>query len=188
MFLANFFVNKVPQKKKNNNIEWLEPLQWFLFSESLQHKSESNFDLFCKRKLVFHAVVLVKTFLLMYQLLPTIKIILTKLWWFLFSGYKQSRFRNPHTETCRHKKDIRSHILKTLSKFNLTARCSLKVNVSQTQFSFEYSNFSCTYAQLAKVEHFADCPRISESFEYVGPAQSSKLGVSHWQLKEYFFV
>ena len=29
---------------------------------------------------------------------------LTKLWRFLFSGYGQTRFWNPHMETCRHTK------------------------------------------------------------------------------------
>ena len=37
-------------------------------------------------------------------------LILTKLWWFLFSRYgqtdRQTRFWNPHMETCRHTKNI----------------------------------------------------------------------------------
>ena len=35
--------------------------------------------------------------------ITTVGLILTKLEWFLFSGNEDTRFHNPHMETCRHK-------------------------------------------------------------------------------------
>ena len=99
----------------------LTKLRWFqLFVKS----QNSNFELFWKKIkfLGFHAVVLVKTFPLMYQLATNVGLILTKLWWYLFSGCgqtdrqtdrrtdRQTRFWNPHMETCRHTKNFNSKL------------------------------------------------------------------------------
>ena len=40
----------------------------------------------------------------MYQLATTVGLILMKLRRFHFSGYRQTRFQNPHMETCLHTK------------------------------------------------------------------------------------
>ena len=66
----------------------LTKLWWFhLFVES----QNSNFELFWKKIKFwdFHGVVLVKTFPLMYTSITNVGLILTKLRWFLFSGYGQ---------------------------------------------------------------------------------------------------
>ena len=42
--------------------------------------------------------------------ITNVGLILTKLWWFLFSGYRQTRFWNPHMETCRHTKNFNSKL------------------------------------------------------------------------------
>ena len=60
------------------------------------NKSKFEFRTSLKKKikfLSFHAVVLVKTFILMYQLATNVGLILTKLWWFqLFSTSQNSNF------------------------------------------------------------------------------------------------
>ena len=53
-------------------------------------KSKFNFKLLWKKKLGFHAVVLVKTFPLVYQLATNVGLILTKPGWFIFLGYGQT--------------------------------------------------------------------------------------------------
>ena len=42
--------------------------------------------------------------------ITNVGLILTKLWWFPFSGYGQTRFCNPHMETCRHTKNFKSKL------------------------------------------------------------------------------
>ena len=42
--------------------------------------------------------------------ITNVGLILTKLWWFLFSGYGQTRFWNPHMEKCRHTKNFNSKL------------------------------------------------------------------------------
>ena len=49
--------------------------------------------------------------------ITNVRLILTKLWWFLFSGYgqmetdRQTRFWNPHMEACRHTKNLNSKLV-----------------------------------------------------------------------------
>ena len=46
--------------------------------------------------------------------ITNVGLILTKLWWFIFSGCgqtdRQTRFWNPHMETCRHTKNFNSKL------------------------------------------------------------------------------
>ena len=76
---------------------------------------QQNIKVKIKKKIIFflegggggvHAVVLVKTFPFMYQLLTTVGLILTKLEWFLFSGYGQTDTisESSHRNMLEHKK------------------------------------------------------------------------------------
>ena len=51
--------------------------------------------------------------------ITNVGLILTKLWWFLFSGYGQmdrrTRICNPHMKTCRHTKNFNSKLVVKLS-------------------------------------------------------------------------
>ena len=98
----------------------LTKLWWFLFSaygnSGYGQNSISLISNFLKKKftfLGFHGVVLVKTFPLMLSI-TNVGLTLTKLGWFLFSGYgqmdRQTRFWNPHMETCRHTKNFNSKL------------------------------------------------------------------------------
>ena len=82
---------------------------------AFRHKSKFEFRTFLKKFefLGFHGVILGKTFLLMHQLLmkESVGQILTKLWLFLSSGYRQTGFWNPHMETCRHTKNLNSKLV-----------------------------------------------------------------------------
>ena len=95
----------------------LTKLRWFqLFSTSQKFKSKFNFDLFWKeiKFLGLYAVeeyaVLQSEDLSIDVSITNVGLILTKQRWFLFSGYgqtnRQTRFWNPHMETCRYTKNL----------------------------------------------------------------------------------
>ena len=71
---------------------------------ALYHKSKFNFELFKKEFnfLGFHAIILMKTFPLVYQLM--------ELEGFIFWGYRQTGFQNRHMKTCLHTKKFRSKL------------------------------------------------------------------------------
>ena len=67
-------------------------LEWFQLFSTSQNTSRIQFRTL-KKKINFfgsHVVLLVKTFPLMHQLATNVGLILTKLWWFLFSGCGQT--------------------------------------------------------------------------------------------------
>ena len=95
----------------------LTKLRWFqLFVKS----QNSNFELFWKKItfLGFDGVVLVIEDLSIDVSITNVGLILTKLWWVLFSGYgqtdgqtdRQTRFWNPHVKTCRRTKNFKSKL------------------------------------------------------------------------------
>ena len=87
-----------------------------LFSTS----QNSNFELFWKKKNQIFGLASCSTCedLSIDVSITNVGLILTKLWWFLFSGYgqmdrrtdRQTRFWNPHMETCRHTKNFNSKL------------------------------------------------------------------------------
>ena len=95
----------------------LTKLWWFqLFVES----QNSNFELFWKKKnqILGFPWCSTREDLSIDVSITNIGLTLTKLWWFLFSGYgqmdrrtdRQTRFWNPHMETCRHTKNFNSKL------------------------------------------------------------------------------
>ena len=96
----------------------LTKLRWFqLFVKS----ENSNFELFWKKKIGFPWRSTSEDLSIDVSI-TNVGLILTKLWWFLFSGYgqmdrqtdgqtdRQTRFWNPHMETCRHTKNFNSKL------------------------------------------------------------------------------
>ena len=98
----------------------LTKLRWFqLFVKS----QNSNFELFWKKNQIFgFPWCSTREDLPIDVSITNVGLILTKLWWFLFSGYgqmdrrtdgrtdRQTRFWNPHMETCRHTKNFNSKL------------------------------------------------------------------------------
>ena len=90
----------------------LTKLWWFqLFSRS----QNSNFELFGKKIQTFgFPCCSTREDLSIYVSITNVGLILTKLWWFLFSGYgqmdRQTGFWNPHMETCQHTKNFNSKL------------------------------------------------------------------------------
>ena len=94
----------------------LTKLRWFqLFVKS----QNSNFELFWKINQIFWIPCCsTREDLSIDVSITNVGLILTKLWWFLFSGYgqmdrqtdRQTRFWNPHMETCRHTKNFNSKL------------------------------------------------------------------------------
>ena len=94
----------------------LTKLWWFqLFSTS----QNSNFELFEKINQIFgFPCCSTREDLSIDVSITNVGLILTKLWWFLFLGYgqmdrqtdRQTRFWNPHMETCRHTKNFNSKL------------------------------------------------------------------------------
>ena len=80
-------------------------LQLFGF---LRYNLTFNLDLFEKKIYGFHAVVLVKTFLFIYHSLLQVRYWRIEGDFFCQSTGRQTRFRNPHMETCRHTKNFSS--------------------------------------------------------------------------------
>ena len=88
----------------------LTKLRWFqLFSTS----QNSNFELFKKNiQILGFSWCSTREDLSIDVSITNVGLILTKLWWFLFSGHghtdrqtdRQTGFWNPHMETCRHTK------------------------------------------------------------------------------------
>ena len=94
----------------------LTKLRWFqLFGKS----QNSNFEFFWKINQIFgFPWCSTREDLSIDVSITNVGLILTKLWWFLFSGYgqmdrrtdRQTRFWNPHMETCRHTKNFNSKL------------------------------------------------------------------------------
>ena len=86
----------------------LTKLRWFqLFVKS----QNSNFELFEKKIKIFgFPWCSTRDDLSIDVSITNVGLILTKLWWYLFSGCGQTRFWNPHMETCRHTKKFNSKL------------------------------------------------------------------------------
>ena len=88
----------------------LTKLRWFqLFVKS----QNSNFELFWKKKNQIFGFPCCSTRedLSIDVSITNVRLILTKLWWYLFSGTdRQTGFWNPHMETCRHTKNFNSKL------------------------------------------------------------------------------
>ena len=93
----------------------LTKLRWFqLFVKS----QNSNFELFWKNQIFGFPWCSTREDLSIDVSITNVGLILTKLWWYLFSGCgqtdrqtdRQTRFWNPHMETCRHTKNYNSKL------------------------------------------------------------------------------
>ena len=89
----------------------LTKLRWFqLFVKS----QNSNFKLFWKNQIFGFPWCSTREDLSIDVSITNVGLILTKLWWYLFSGCgqtdRQTRFWNPHMETCRHTKNFNSKL------------------------------------------------------------------------------
>ena len=94
----------------------LTKLRWFqLFVKS----QNSNFELFWKKIQIFgFPCCSTREDLSIDVSITNVGLILTKLWWYLFSGCgqtdrrtdRQTRFWNPHMKTCRHTKNFNSKL------------------------------------------------------------------------------
>ena len=97
----------------------LTKLRWFkLFVKS----QNSNFELFWKKNQIFgFPWCSTREDFSIDVSITNVGLILTKLWWYLFSGVRtdgqtdgqtdrQTRFWNPHMETCRHTKNFNSKL------------------------------------------------------------------------------
>ena len=90
----------------------LTKLRWFRLVVKSQN---SNFELFRKKNQIFgFPWCSTREDLPIDVSITNVGLILTKLGWFLFSGYgrtdRQTRFWNPHMETCRHTKNFNSKL------------------------------------------------------------------------------
>ena len=95
----------------------LTKLRWF---QLFVKKQNSNFELFWKKKNQIFGFPWCSTRkdLSIDVSITNVGLILTKLGWFLFTGYgqmdrrtdRQTRFWNPHMETCRHTKNFNSKL------------------------------------------------------------------------------
>ena len=102
----------------------LTKLWWFQIFATSQN---SNFELFWKKIQIFgFPCCSTREDLFIDVSITNVGLILTKLWWLLFSGCgqtdrrtdrqtdrrtdRQTRFQNPHMETCRHTKNFNSKL------------------------------------------------------------------------------
>ena len=90
----------------------LTKLRWF---QPFSISQNSNFGLFWKKlQILRFPYCSTREDLSIDVSITNVGLILTKPGWFLFSGYgqmdRQTRFWNPHMETCRHKKKFNSKL------------------------------------------------------------------------------
>ena len=117
-----------------------------LFSTS----QNSNFKLFWKKKnpIFVFPCCSTREDLPIDVSITNVGLILTKLWWFLFSGYgqidRQTGFWNPHMETCRHTKNFIHTYIKLLGLAFATAPLSLRRRLF-TSFIITYHLFIISY-------------------------------------------
>ena len=129
-FLKNFHISGIPWCSTREDLSIdvsitnvgliLTKLRWFQLFVKCQN---SNFELFWKKKTIFgFPWRSTREYLSIDVSITNVGLILTKLWWFLFSRYgqmdrqtdrrtdRQTRFWNPLMETCRHTKNFNSKL------------------------------------------------------------------------------